>query len=222
MKGKLIVLEGVDGSGKSTQFRLLTQALEDRCVDFRTVAFPRYKEDSSALLRAYLNGDFGSDPSDVSAYAASTFFFVDRYASYKTDWGEYYRSGGLVLCDRYTTSNAIHQGAKLPGAEREGFFRWLYDFEFGLMELPRPDAVLYMDVDLKGCVSRLRERERTGQSRADIHEAHDSYLADCLSAGALAAEKLGWHRVRCLENGAMRSAGDIHTDILNYMEELLK
>lgn len=222
MKGKLIVLEGVDGSGKSTQFRLLTQALEGRGVDFRTVAFPRYKEDSSALLRAYLEGKFGGDPSDVSAYAASTFFFVDRFASYKTDWGEYYNSGGLVLCDRYTSSNAIHQGAKLPEGERVDFFRWLYDFEFGLMELPRPDAVLYMDVDLKGCISRLRERENAGLSRADIHEAHDSYLVDCLSAGSLAADKLGWHRVRCLEKVAMRSAGDIHMDILKYVEELLK
>ena len=114
MKGTLIVIEGTDGSGKSTQFQQLRQRLEREQVAFRNVVFPRYQEESSALIRLYLNGAFGTRPGDVNPYAASSFFAVDRYASYRQDWGDWYEQGGLVLCDRYTTSNAVHQGSKLP------------------------------------------------------------------------------------------------------------
>ena len=129
MSGKLIVFEGTDGSGKSTQFRLVCEALRARGQEFRTMVFPRYQEESSALVRLYLGGKFGSHPSDVNAYAASTFYAVDRYAGYRQDWGGYYENGGLMVADRYTTSNAVHQASKLPPEEREEFFRWLADFE---------------------------------------------------------------------------------------------
>ena len=213
MQGKLIVLEGIDGSGKSTQFRLLTEALERDGVPFKKLVFPRYGESSSALLKSYLAGEFGSRPEDVSAYAASTFFFVDRFASYKTDWGDYYNSGVLIICDRYTTSNAIHQGAKLPAHELDGFLDWLYDFEFRLMELPKPDTVLYMDVDLQTCLSQMELRQKQTHTKGDIHETDSRYLSACLSAGQAAARRLGWCCVRCLENGSMRSAQEIHGDI---------
>ena len=136
--GKLIVFEGTDGSGKATQTALLCQTLTERGIPFRRLAFPRYEEESSALIRLYLGGAFGSHPDDVNAYAASTFYAVDRYASYKQDWGEYYRQGGLVIADRYTTSNAVHQTAKLPEEERRPFLDWLFHFEYGLLGLPRP------------------------------------------------------------------------------------
>ena len=126
--GKLIVFEGTDGSGKATQTELLCRTLTEQGVPFRRLSFPRYSEESSALIRLYLGGAFGSHPDDVNAYAASTFYAVDRYASYKKVWGEWYERGGLVLADRYTTSNAIHQASKVPQEEREDFFRWLYDF----------------------------------------------------------------------------------------------
>ena len=136
--GKLIVIEGIDGSGKSTQFNLLTERLRREGAQFQTVRFPRYDADSSVLVRKYLAGDFGTKPSDINAYAASAFFAVDRFASYKTEpWGAYYNAGGVVLTDRYTTSNAIHQGAKMPVAERRAYFEWLYNFEFAEMQLPR-------------------------------------------------------------------------------------
>ena len=106
--GKLIVIEGTDGSGKSTQFRLLTERLAGEGREFRQLVFPQYAEPSSALIRMYLAGEFGTNPSDVNAYAASTFFAVDRYASYKKVWGKWYEDGGLVVSDRYTTSNAVH------------------------------------------------------------------------------------------------------------------
>ena len=212
-KGKLIVLEGIDGSGKSTQFKKLTDRLKSEGRDFRQVTFPRYDNSSSALLRSYLNGEFGQNPEDVSAYAASTFFFVDRYASYKTDWGAYYENGGLVFCDRYTTSNAIHQGAKLPLDELPTFLDWLYDFEFGKMELPKPDAVLYMDTTLDACLTQMAHRQAETNTHGDIHETHKDYLRSCLETGASAADRLGWVKIPCTVDGAVRSIADIHGEI---------
>ena len=140
MSGKLIVFEGTDGSGKATQTALLCRELESRGVPFRKLEFPRYKEESSALLRLYLSGAFGTDPADVNAYAAATFFSVDRYASFKQDWGGWYRQGGLVIADRYTTSNAVHQTSKLPPQERQVFLDWLFDFEYRKLGLPGKPA----------------------------------------------------------------------------------
>ena len=158
MKGTLIVIEGTDGSGKSTQFQQLRQRLEREGISFRNVVFPRYQEESSALIRLYLSGAFGTKPGDVNPYAASSFFAVDRYASYRQDWGDWYEQGGLVLCDRYTTSNAVHQASKLSAEERDTFFRWLYEFEFGKLGLPKPDLVLYLDMPTGASVSLLRHR----------------------------------------------------------------
>ena len=222
MLGKLIVIEGIDGSGKSTQFRLLTERLEKEAVPFRKVVFPRYDSSSSALLRSYLSGEFGKNPGDVSAYAASTFFFVDRFASYRTDWGEYYKSGGTIICDRYTSSNAIHQGAKLPEEELPEFLDWLYDFEFRLMELPKPDVVLYMDIDLETSLSQMRARQEQTGTSGDIHETHSDYLAACLKAGSAASERLGWIKLRCLENGVMRGVSEIHEDVYNTVKGVLR
>ncbi len=213
MQGKLIVFEGIDGSGKSTQFKLLTERLEKEGLPFRKVVFPRYKESSSSLLRSYLAGEFGSKPSDVNAFAASSFFFVDRFASYKTDWGEFYNKGGVIICDRYTTSNAIHQGAKLPEDELNDFLDWLYDFEFRLMELPRPEIVLYMDIDLGTSLSQMKARQEQTNTKGDIHETDSDYLASCLRVGKIAAERLNWNKIECLRGGAMRSVFDIHEDV---------
>ena len=222
MQGKLIVFEGIDGSGKSTQFKLLTERLEKEGIPFRNVVFPRYKESSSFLLRSYLSGEFGSEPSDVNAFAASTFFFVDRFASYKSDWGEYYKNGGTIICDRYTTSNAIHQGAKLPENELNNFLDWLYDFEFRLMELPRPDVVLYMDIDLNTSLSQMKARQEQTSTKGDIHETNSEYLAACLRTGKTAADRLNWKKVRCLVDGTMRSISDIHEDVYNTVKGVLR
>lgn len=219
MSGKLIVIEGIDGSGKSTQFKLLTERLQRENLPFRKLTFPRYDNSSSALLKSYLNGEFGDRPEDVSAYAASTFFFVDRFASFKTDWGQYYRDGGLILCDRYTTSNAIHQGAKMPESELNAFLDWLYDFEFRLMELPAPDSVIYMNIDLETSLSQMRMRQEKTDTRGDIHETHGEYLASCLRTGKLATERLGWQKIDCMIDGAMRSISDIHEEVYNLVKE---
>ena len=208
--GKLIVFEGIDGSGKSTQFKRLCASLTERGTDFRSIVFPRYDKESSALIRMYLGGEFGSKPEDVGPYAASAFYAVDRFASFRQDWGEYYESGGLIVTDRYTTSNAIHQSAKLEEADRPAYLDWLYDFEYVKFGLPKPDVVFFCDVPAEVSVRQIKKR---GQD-ADIHEKDFEYLKRCAECASMAAEKLGWARIDCATGGVMRSEEDIAAEIL--------
>lgn len=220
--GKLIVIEGTDGSGKSTQFRLLTDRLEAEQVKFQKLVFPQYSEPSSALIRMYLGGEFGKSPSDVNAYAASAFYSVDRYASYRKVWGKWYEEGGLVVSDRYTTSNAVHQASKEPEDKREDFLNWLYDFEYDKLGLPRPDLVIYLDVPTDFTEKMLRHRESETHTRADIHEQDMQYLATCRRMGRAAAEHYGWTVIRCVRDGAMRSMEDIHEEIYRHVAACLE
>ena len=220
--GKLIVIEGTDGSGKSTQFRLLTNRLESEQVKFQKLVFPQYSEPSSALIRMYLGGEFGKSPSDVNAYAASAFYSVDRYASYRKVWGKWYEEGGLVVSDRYTTSNAVHQASKEPEDKREDFLNWLYDFEYDKLGLPRPDLVIYLDVPTDFTEKMLRHRESETQTQADIHEQDMQYLATCRRMGRAAAEHYGWTVIRCVRDGAMRSVEDIHEEIYRHVAACLE
>lgn len=220
--GKLIVIEGTDGSGKSTQFRLLTGRLESEQVKFQKLVFPQYSEPSSALIRMYLGGEFGKSPSDVNAYAASAFYSVDRYASYRKVWGKWYEEGGLVVSDRYTTSNAVHQASKEPEDKREDFLNWLYDFEYDKLGLPRPDLVIYLDVPTDFTEKMLRHRETETHTQADIHEQDTQYLATCRRMGRAAAEHYGWTVIRCIRDGAMRSMEDIHEEIYRHVAACLE
>ena len=220
--GKLIVFEGTDGTGTSTQFALLTKRLQTENVPFRRLQFPQYLEPSSALIRMYLNGEFGENPNDVNAYAASTFYAVDRYASYQRVWKDDYASGGLILSDRYTTSNAVHQGGKLEGAAREEFFSWLYDLEFNRMGLPKPDLVLWLDMPVEIAETLMRRRESDTGTKADIHERDDGYLHKCREVARQAADYFGWTRVSCVRDGALRSIEDIHAELYTYVKSCLE
>jgi len=220
--GKLIVFEGTDGTGKSTQFGLLTRRLQKEGTDFKKLQFPQYLEPSSALIRMYLGGEFGTDPDDVNAYAASTFYAVDRYASYVRLWREYYQGGGLVLSDRYTTSNAVHQGGKVPPEEREAFFSWLYDFEYGKMGLPKPDLVLCLDLPVELAEELLRKREKDTNTRADIHERDEAYMAACRKTACEAAAFYGWKLIECQRGGELRSIEEIHEELYGYVKECLE
>lgn len=211
--GKLIVVEGTDGSGKSTQFRLLIQRVEQEGHTFQKLVFPQYSEPSSALIRMYLGGEFGSKPSDVSPYAASAFYAVDRYASYKKVWGDFYEQGGLVLSDRYTTSNAVHQTSKLPEAEQGAFLSWLADFEFDKLGLPKPDLVIYLDMPTEFTEQLMRHREASTGSSADIHEQDLAYLSACRAMGRKAAVHYGWTVISCVRDGKLRSIEDIHEEL---------
>lgn len=220
--GKLIVFEGTDGSGKSTQFALLTKRLENEGTQFRTIVFPQYSEPSSALIRMYLGGEFGKSPSDINAYAASTFFAVDRYASYHKVWGEYYRQGGLIVSDRYTTSNAVHQASKEPDGRRAEFFRWLYELEYDHMELPRPDLVIYLDMPTERTEELMRKREAATHTHADIHEQNMDYLRLCRRTGLEAAAYYGWTVVNCAAGEKLRSIEEIHEEIYALVRKCLE
>ena len=220
--GKLIVIEGTDGSGKSTQFRLLSERLNQEKISFKHLVFPRYSEESSALIRMYLGGQFGSNPSDVNAYAASSFYAVDRYASYKMDWGQWYENGGLILSDRYTTSNAVHQASKEPLENRKAFLSWLYDFEYNKLGLPQPDLIIYLDVPTDFTEKLMRSRESATGTTADIHEKDLGYLATCRETGRAAAEFYGWTVISCVKDGQMRTIEDIHQEIYRHVRNCME
>lgn len=221
MKGKLIVFEGTDGSGKATQSQLLCERLAREGVAYKNIDFPRYGKPSAAMVQEYLDGKLGRHPGDVNAYAASLMFSMDRYASYKQDWGAFYESGGLVIADRYTTSNAVHQASKLPDGEREKFLDWLFGFEYGLLGLPEPSLVFYLDVPTEVTERLMRERERATHTAADIHEADDAYLRECRENARGVAARCGWQRVDCTRDGRMRGIEDIHEEVYARVKALL-
>ena len=173
------------------------------------------------MIRLYLAGAFGNKPEDVNAYAASTFYSVDRYASYRQDWGPFYENGGLVIADRYTTSNAVHQTPKLPPEQREQFLDWLFDFEYRLLGLPRPSRVVYLDVPTELSEQMMRRREQQTHTTADIHEQDEAYLRACRESAELIVRRCGWEKISCAQNGALRPAEEIHREVLQRLEGLL-
>lgn len=221
MSGKLIVLEGTDGSGKATQARLLCQSLEERGISWREIDFPRYGKPSAAMVQEYLDGKLGSHPGDVNAYAASMFYAMDRYASFKQDWGGFYTAGGVVVADRYTTSNAVHQASKLPVGEREAYLNWLFDLEYRLLELPKPDLVIYLDMPTEISQRMMRRREETTGTHADIHEQDVEYLRQCRENAGQVARLCGWTVIPCACGDQPRSVEDIHRQVLSAVEPIL-
>lgn len=224
--GKLIILEGLDGSGKGTQAELLARTLTEQGKSFRKLSFPNYQSDSSALVRMYLAGQFGDKPDDVNAYAASTFYAVDRYAGYKSDWGDFYQSGGLLISDRYTTSNAIHQCAKLPREQWDSYLNWLFDFEYKKMGIPVPDRVIYLAVDPDVSQRLMTERYHGDESKKDIQERDTEYLSRARAAAEYCTKVLGWTRIDCTQSRpdsskSMRTRQDIHTRILETLCDIL-
>lgn len=221
-RGKLIVFEGTDGSGKATQSRLLFERLQKEGVLCRPLTFPRYGNPSAAPVEEYLHGKYGAHPGDVNAYAASTFYAVDRYASYKQDWGGYYENGGVLIADRYTTSNAVHQASKLPEGERQAYLKWLFDFEYHLLGLPEPTIVFYLDVPTEITEKMMRKREVRTNTTADIHEQDEAYLRACRIAAQKTVEECGWHRIDCSGDGTMRTVEEIHEEIYRCVKELFR
>ena len=219
--GKLVIFEGIDGSGKSSQYRRICDRLNNDGIQFRQIVFPRYDKESSALIRLYLGGAFGSHPDDVNAYAASLFYAVDRYASFKDDWGKEFSSGKLIIADRYTTSNIVHQGAKLPEDELKSFFAWVSDLEYVKMGLPEPDKVFFLDVDLETSLRRMKKRQEKHHTSADIHEKDTEYLKRCIKTARMACEYFGWTRVPFEKNGAEREIMEKNDDIYRQLLAVL-
>ncbi len=221
-KGKLIIIEAGDGSGKATQTKALYDHLVRDGYRVHRIEFPDYEADSSMLVRMYLRGDFGGHAEDVNAFAASTFFAVDRYASFRMKWKEFYDNGDIILADRYTTSNMVHQAVKLTDAkEREAFLDWLWDFEFVKIGLPVPDKVVFLDMDPHVADKLIAARAKETGAEKDIHEKDTSYLHRCYAAYLELAEKYDWSKVICSEGGEPRSIVAIHDEVYEAVKTVL-
>lgn len=222
MRGKLFIIEGLDSSGKETQTRKLYERLKSQNTKIRKVEYPNYKSDSSALVKMYLNGDFGNNPNDVNAYVSSTFYAVDRYASYKTEWEDFYNNEGIILADRYTTSNMIHQASKIyDKIERQKFLDWLEDLEFSIYGLPRPDCVIFINMPPQYSIELMKKRENkiTGKAKKDIHESDFKYLVESYNSAIEIASAYGWIIIDSVKQGTLRSIDEINEEIYN---EILK
>lgn len=217
--GKLIAIDGLDGSGKETQTTLLLQKLQAEGREVRMLSFPCYGTQGCTLVEAYLSGKLGEDPSATNAYAASAFFAMDRYFSYRTDWGAFYRRPDtILLANRYTTANAVHQLSKLSESGWESFLTWLWDFEFGKLGLPQADEVLYLEVPPAVSHALIDARSQATGRTQDIHERHPLFLEESYRAALYASERLGWKRISCAPDAKMRSREDIHREICDYLQ----
>lgn len=219
--GKLLVLEGLDGSGKSTQTEYLKQALLEEGVALKQIKLPDYENPSSTLVKMYLNGDFGSNPAEVNAYAASAFYAVDRFASFQNGWKEPYELGTLILADRYATSNASYQMTKLPESEWDAYMDWLEEFEYQKMALPAPSLVIFLDMPIEVSQKLMTSRYEGDEAKKDVHEKDVAFLNHCRKAALFAAEKQGWVVIPCAEQGSPRSREDIAADVRNAVKEHL-
>lgn len=225
LSGKLIIIEsGSDASGKATQTKRLFDRLIDEGHDVKKVEYPNYKSDSSALVKMYLKGDFGKNASDVDPYVASTFFTVDRYASFKTEWEDFYTSGGIIIADRYTTSNMVHQASKMDVSERDKYLDWLTEYEFNMFKIPKPDCVIFLDVPIEYSTELMKNRKNkiTGEEEKDIHELDIDYLTKCYNNSIDIAKKYNWSKIDCVENGKLKSINDIHKEVYNYAIRTIK
>ncbi|SHE41201.1 dTMP kinase [Alkalibacter saccharofermentans] len=221
-RGRLIVIEGLDGSGKETQSRLLYERLEEWGEKVVRISYPRYEKESSALVKMYLRGDFGENPDEVSPYISSTFFAADRYASYKTEYESFYNEGGIVIADRYTTSNMMHQGCKIKDQkERQRFLDWLWDLEFNLYKIPIPDKVMFLDIPPSFSMERIKDRKNkiTNESQKDIHESNELHLRNAYEAAVQMVDKYYWTRIDCLKNGVPKTIGEINSEIMKLVME---
>lgn len=216
--GKLIVIEGLDGSGKHTQAVLLRDYLESTGKSVKLVSFPNYNSPSSALVKMYLAGDFGTDADSVNPYAASAFYAVDRFASCRTEWQDFYEKGGIIIADRYTTSNAIHQCSKLPAEKWDGFLEWLFEFEYKYIGIPEPNKVIYLRADPEISQKLMSGRYNSDESKKDIHERDVDYLRRSQKSADYCAAKLGWSTIECINNDVMRSVESIAAEIKKFTD----
>ena len=219
--GKLIVIEGLDGSGKATQANLLYERLSRNFEKVKKVTFPDYESDSSAPVRMYLSGKLSDRPDGVNAFAASSFYAVDRYISYKTNWEQLYNDGGIIVADRYTTSNGVHQCSKLPSEEWNSFMDWLYDFEYGKIGIPKPDAVIYLDMSPEVSQKLMSKRYLGDESKKDIHEKDKEYLEKSRKAAYFCVCHDNWTRIKCDDGENPLTIEEIADKIFEVVSKVL-
>lgn len=220
--GKFIVIDGLDGSGKETQTKLLAEKLESMGKRVRVLSYPRYDSEGSALVRLYLGGGLGSSADDTNAYAASAFFAADRYVSYRTEWQKDYADTDTVfIANRYTTANAVHQMAKLPRDEWDSFLLWLWDFEYEKLGIPAPDKIIYLEMHPDVSIKLIRSRSAETGRKMDIHETSSDFLYRSYDAALYAARKLGWSSIRCCREDELLSREAIHEAVLDEVLPIL-
>ena len=219
--GKLIVIEGLDGSGKATQANLLYERLSRNFEKVKKVTFPDYESDSSAPVRMYLSGKLSDRPDGVNAFAASSFYTVDRYISYKTNWEQLYNDGGIIVADRYTTSNGVHQCSKLPSEEWNSFMDWLYDFEYSRIGIPKPDAVIYLDMSPEVSQKLMSKRYLGDESKKDIHEKDKEYLEKSRKAAYFCVGHDNWTRIKCDDGENPLTIEEIADKIFEVVSKVL-
>ena len=214
--GKLFVIDGTDGSGKQTQLSKLKERLEKENIDYRVVSFPNYDSKTSTLVKMYLSGEFGTNAKEISPYIASTFYAADRYATFQKEFKKYYEDGGIILADRYTTANMIHQAGKIMDkAERKKYLEWLFDFEFNLYKLPIPTKVFFLNMPTEKAQELIKNRENkfSHNSEKDIHERDAKHLLDAYNAACDLAKEYNWNEVKCVKDDKIRTREDIHNEI---------
>ena len=220
--GKLFVIDGTDGSGKQTQFEKLKERLNKDGIEYRTVSFPNYDSPSSSLVKMYLSGEFGTNAQEISPYIASTFYAADRYATFQTGYKKYYEDGGIILADRYTTANMVHQAGKIKDKEeRDKFLKWLWDFEFNLYKLPIPTEVFFLNMPVEKSIELMKNRENkfTHEEKKDIHEANKEHLLDSYNAACQVAKEYNWYEIKCVKDDKIRTIEDIHEEIYNEIKK---
>lgn len=221
-KGKLFVIDGTDGSGKQTQFEKLSNRLKEEKIDYRTVSFPNYDSPSSSLVKMYLSGEFGTKAKEISPYIASTFYAADRYATYKTQLEDYFLNGGIILADRYTTANMIHQAGKIEDKEeRKKFLDWLWQFEFELYGLPVPTECFFLKMDPEHAFELMKNRENkfSHTQTKDIHERDKNHIIDSYHAACDVAKEYNWYVIDCVKDHKIRTIEEIHEEIYKEIKK---
>ncbi|MCQ2382026.1 MAG: deoxynucleoside kinase [Clostridia bacterium] len=219
---KFYAIEGTDGSGKKTQIKKLYDYLKNQGADVHIVSFPDYDSPSSAPIKMYLSGEFGDDPNVLDAFQASTLFATDRICK-MTKLLPTLKPDAIVLFDRYVQSNLLHQAGKIQGRkERENFARWLDDFEFNILKLPRTDKVIFLDLPANKAMELISQRGQLkigDEYEKDIHEANYNHLSNAYNAGIEACELFGWSKIQCLNDfGEILTPDEIHEKIKTALE----
>lgn len=217
--GKLIIMEGLDGSGKSTQTDLLEKYIIQKNIDYKKIKLPDYDSPSSTLVNMYLGGKFGTDAADVNAYAASAFYAVDRFASFKLKWKNDYDNGKLILADRYATSNLIYQTEKIDKSKWDEYIEWSDDFEYNKIGIPRPDLVIFLDMPVEISQKLMTSRYNGDENKKDVHEANVTFLNACRQSALYAAKKQGWTVIKCSDGEKPLPIDVIHNKIVEIAEK---
>lgn len=219
---KLIIMEGLDGSGKSTQTQLLQNYFENKGIEYKKIKLPDYDSPSSTLVKMYLGGEFGKKASDVNAYAAGAFYAVDRYASFKQNWKTDYENNVLILADRYATSNSIYQMEKIASDKWDDYLNWSADFEYNKLGIPKPDCVIFLDMPVEISQRLMTGRYNGDEGKKDVHEADVEFLQKCRKSALYAAKKQNWNVVPCSDGNEPLSIEEIHNNVVKIIEKELE